>query len=93
MCDKSVKRVKNKLNDQIKPIQKLRDDEDQFKSIGQYNSMVIRLQNYYGMANNVCKDLSKIQHMIDITIKKRLEVQKTRKINNEFTNKRYEKSR
>ena len=55
--------------------------------------MAMELQNYYGMANNVCKDLNKIQHMIDTIIKERLEVQRTGKINNQFISKRYGKSR
>ena len=93
MCDKAQKRATDKLKNQIKLIQKPKDDTELYQRIGEYNSMVVGLQNYYGIANNVCKDFGKIQFVINNTIKNRLTVQKEGKFKNQFLEKRYGKSK
>ena len=93
MCDKAVKRAKEKLIEQIKLMQKPENDTKLYQAINTYNSMVLGIQNYYEIANNVCKDMDSIQCAINTVIKNRLETEKSGKINNEYLRKRYGNSK
>lgn len=70
MSNKAVRSAKSKLKDQIKLIQKPKDEAELYKRINVYNSMVMRIQNYYGIANNVCINLSSIRRNVSTVIKK-----------------------
>lgn len=51
------------------------------------------IQNYYGIANNVCKNLSNIQRQVSAVIKNRLTVANRGEFNNSYLAKRYGKSK
>lgn len=72
MCDKAIKKVKHDLTEQIKKIQRPKDCKDEWKSINQYNLMVMGIHNYYEIATNVNLDLHKIAKDVKTVIKNRL---------------------
>lgn len=92
MCDKAVEKSEETLKRQIKIMQRPTNDIELYKRINIYNSMVIGIQNYYGIANNVTKDFCRIQFNINKIMNNRINTQKDGKINNEFLKKRYGKS-
>ena len=55
--------------------------------------MVMGIQNYYGIANHVCINLSSIQRNVSTIIESRLATSKQGKINNSYLAKRYGKSK
>lgn len=71
MSDKAKKRTKERLVEQVKKIQRPKSGKKQVFEIDQYNSMVLGIQNYYGIANNVTKDLADIQRDLSIIFKNR----------------------
>jgi len=93
MCDKAVKRTAEKLKEQIKRIQKPDGNKQLYHHINEYNSMILGIQNYYGIANNVILNFRKIQYKVNKLIENRLNTQKSGKFNNEFLEKRYGKSK
>lgn len=93
MCDKAVKNAKVKLTEQIKQIQKPEGNKQLYQRVNQYNLMVIGIQNYYQIANNVTKDLGHIQFHADKLIKNRLSAKKIGTINNKYLQSRYGKSK
>lgn len=93
MCDKAVKNAKIKLTEQIKLIQKPKNNNELYQRVNQYNLMVVGTQNYYQIANNVTKDFSHIQFQIDKLIKNRLDAKKEGTINNKYLQSRYGKSK
>lgn len=93
MCDKAVKRTTEKLKEQVKEIQKSKKRKEIYKQINIYNSMVLGIQNYYGVANNITLNFQKIQFQVNTLIKNRLDTQKEGKFKNEFLEKRYGKSK
>lgn len=74
-------------------IQKPNNAMQLFQRINVYNSMVIGIQNYYCIANEVCKDFRKIQNVMNIVIERRLNTSKMGILKNEFLRKRYGKSK
>jgi len=60
ISDKALKSLKLKLKEQIKTIQKTGTGIQTVTEINKYNSMVIGLHNYYGIANQVSHDLNRI---------------------------------
>lgn len=93
MSDKAVKTATIKLKDQIKLIQKPKDEAQLYQRVNVYNSMVMGIQNYYGIANKVCINLSSIQWKVNQAIKNRFITTKQGKINNSYLAKRYGKSK
>lgn len=92
MCDKAKQKAKIKLKDQIKLIQNPKDDKQLYQRINVYNLMVLGIQNYYGIANNVCKDFGEIQFEINRVIKNRLDTTRNGNFTNAYLAKRYGKS-
>lgn len=93
MSNKTVRSVKSKLKDQIKLIQNPKDEAELYQRVNVYNSMVMGIHNYYGIANNVCINLSSIQRNVSTAIKNRLTTAKQGKIKNSYLAKRYGKSK
>ena len=61
MSNKAIKKAKSKLKNQIKQIQKPKNNAELYQRVSLYNSMVMGIQNYYGIANNVTYSLHDIQ--------------------------------
>lgn len=93
MSDKAVERATQKLKDQVKQIQHPKNGKELYQRINLYNTMVMGIQNYYGIANNVCKDLHNIQFQMNIVIKNRLNIDKEGEITNRVIKQRYGKSK
>ena len=93
MSDKTVKNTILKLKGQIKLIQKPKDEAQLYQRVNVYNSMVVGIQNYYGIANNVSKNLSNIQWKVNLIIKNRVTTTEHGKIENSYLAKRYGESK
>ena len=93
MSNKAVRSAKSKLKGQIKLIQKPKDEAELYKRVNVYNSMVMGIHNYYGIANNVCISLRSIQRNVSTVIKNRLTTAKQGEIKNSYLAKRYGKSK
>ena len=93
MCDKAVQRTKEKLINQIKVLQKPKNNEQLYQRVNTYNSMVLGIQNYYGIANNVCNDFRKIQYEVSNVVYNRLKIKRDGKIKNPYLMRRYGKSK
>lgn len=93
MSNKAVKSVKTKLKDYIKLIQKPENEAQLYKRVNIYNLMVVGIQNYYGIANNVCINLNSIQWKVSQTIENRLTTTQQGEIKNSYLAKRYGKSK
>ncbi len=64
MTDKAVKRVTEKLKEQVRKIAHGKTKNDEILQIKQYNSMVMSIYNYYRYATNVNLDCMKIQFSV-----------------------------
>lgn len=73
MCDKAIRKVKYELTEQIKKIQRPKDCKDEWKSINQYNLMVMGIHNYYEMATHINLDMHKIAMDVYTVMQNRLE--------------------
>lgn len=73
IADKALKTLKHNLKEQVKTIQKTGTGIKTIQEINKYNSMVIGLHNYYGIANQVSLDLSRIAREIDIVMYNRFQ--------------------
>jgi len=93
MSDKAVKSAKSKLKNQVKLIQKPQNDAHLYQRISVFNSMVMGIQNYYGIANNVCVNLSEIQRKVSIVMENRLTLKRQGEIPNSYLAERYGKSK
>jgi group II intron reverse transcriptase/maturase len=72
MSDKAVKKATNKLIDQIKRIQRPKDEKDKFRMILNYNTKVMGIHNYYKFVTHVNLDCRKIAFQVMIVLKNRL---------------------
>jgi len=86
MSDKAVKKATNKLIDQIKRIQRPKDEKEKYHMILDYNSKVMGIQNYYKYATRVNLDCRKIAFQVMIVLKNRL--RKSLKSEKDFTRKK-----
>lgn len=93
MSDKAIAKAKAQIKDQIKLIQHSEDNANLYQRVNVYNLKVIGIQNYYGIANNVCKNLNNIQRGVSTVIKSRLAVTNKGEFNNSYLAKRYGKSK
>ena len=73
IADKALKTLKTKLKEQVKNIQKTGNGLQTIQEINRYNSMVIGLHNYYGIANQVSLDLGRIAREMDIMMYNRFQ--------------------
>lgn len=82
MCDKALKRAKNKLTEQAKYIAKPRENRTEKQETTLYNQMVEGIQNYYAIATNVNLDARKLNRAAMTVLTNRLGTQKgTRLVN------------
>jgi len=72
MSDKAVKKATNKLIEQIKRIQRPKDEKEKYHMILDYNSKVMGIHNYYKYATRVNLDCRKIAFQVMIVLKNRL---------------------
>ncbi|SDD38149.1 group II intron reverse transcriptase/maturase [Peptococcus niger] len=95
MSDKTKANTRKQLSKQLKNIQKPKSGKVQALEIDLYNSMVMGIQNYYGIANNVTKDLAEIQRTTSIKFKNRFgkALKKEGQIDNIKLKERYGKSK
>ena len=93
MSDKAVKNCTEELINQVKLMQRPTDNLNLYQIIWVYNSRVQGIQNYYGIANNVTKDLQNIQRAVMTVMTNRLAITKDGYIFNEQLRKRYGKSK
>jgi group II intron reverse transcriptase/maturase len=72
MSDKAVQKATTKLIEQIKRIQRPKDEKDKYRMILDYNSKVMGIHNYYKFATYVNLDCQKIAYQVMIVMKNRL---------------------
>ena len=91
MRDKAVQRVTDELIEQVKKIQKPKDNRQSIMEICKFNQMVEGVQNYYQYATHVNIDCQKIQRAISTVITNRLKgrVKKKGQTGNKYVLKRY----
>ena len=92
--DKAVKKITEELQEQVKKIQKPKDNKQSVFEIHRFNQMVEGIQNYYQYATNVSIDCKAIQRKVSTTVKNRLKARvKTQGIiNSKHIKERYGKS-
>lgn len=86
ISDKALKNLKLKLKEQVKIIQRTRTGIQTISGINKYNSMVIGLHNYYGIANQINPDLNRVARDIDIMMYNRFEKASAKKNQGENPN-------
>ena len=91
MRDKAVQKVTDELIEQVKKIQKPKDNKQSVMEICKFNQMVEGVQNYYQYATHVNIDCKKIQRAISTVITNRLKrrVKKKGITRNKHIHKRY----
>ena len=72
MCDKAIIRTADKLRKQIIEIQYPRDKKAEYKAILRYNSMIIGIHQYFGIATLISNDCEIIGRQIKAVIKSKL---------------------
>ncbi|MDL2236053.1 HNH endonuclease, partial [Christensenellaceae bacterium OttesenSCG-928-L17] len=72
VCDKAIKRQRQKLVEQAKRIDKPTGGRKERDEIVLYNSMVLGLQNYYRIATHVSLGFSKLQYAVRLVLHNRL---------------------
>ena len=92
--DKAVKKITEKLQEQVKKIQKPKYNKQSVLEVHRFNQMVEGIQNYYQYATEVNIDCGIIQRKVSTTIKNRLKlrVKKQGIINSKHIKERYGKS-
>lgn len=92
--DKAVKKITEKLQEQVKKIQKPKDNKQSVFEIHRFNQMVEGIQNYYQYATDVSIDCKVIQRKVSTTVKNRLKTRvKTQGIiNSKHIKERYGRS-
>ena len=91
MRDKAVQKVTDELIEQVKKIQKPKDNKQSGMEICKFNQMVEGVQNYYQYATHINIDCKKIQRAISTVITNRLKrrVKKKGITGNKHIHKRY----
>ena len=80
VCDKAVKKQKQKLIEQAKRIANPKYGKTERDEIMLYNSMVMGLQNYYRIATHISLDFSKLQYAVRLVLNNRLRKNRTCKL-------------
>lgn len=93
MSQKSIARVKIQLKKQLCKIARPKNHCEQAKEIGLYNSMVVGIHQYYGIATCVNLDCNKIAYTLKPFINHKLPTRKNGKILNTFIKTKYGKSK
>lgn len=93
MSEKSTVRIKKQLKNQLCRINRPQNHCGQAKEIGLFNSMVIGIHQYYGIATCVNLDCQKISYMLKHFINHKLPTKKRGKILNSYIKSKYGKSK
>jgi len=93
ISDKSIIRIKKQLKKQLRRIAHPKNQYGQAKEIGLYNSMVIGIHQYYGIATSVNIDIKKVVYGIKPIINYKLPTKKNGKIFSTFIKSKYGKSK
>lgn len=72
ICDKQLKRQKEKLKDQVKRIAKPRPNRTAYEEVTLYNSMVMGMQSYYRVATCICIDCNYLNRAVMTILTNRL---------------------
>ncbi len=72
ICDKASIRIEKNLKEQAKLIARPREKKTVADEVKIYNSMVMGIQNYYGIATNISIDCGRIAFRVNKTLKDRL---------------------
>ncbi len=72
ISDKASKRIEKNLKEQVKHIARPREKETVAEEVKTYNSMVMGIQDYYGIATNISLDCGRISYRVNKTLKDRL---------------------
>lgn len=78
MSDKAIKNIKDKLKKAVKEIEYPKDNDDEYKAVMRYNSLIWGVHNYYQIATEVNLDCAKIAYAINNSLKIRLRGRITR---------------
>lgn len=84
ICDKAMRRSRNKLTEQAKAIAKPAQGKNEADEIRLYNSMVTGIQNYYHLATEVSMDCSVLNRAVMTVLTNRLRTQKGSRLAKEF---------
>jgi len=91
---KAKNHIKKKLKTMLQDMRKPKNDWDLFQRIGEYNSTIIGIQNYYAVATMVSSDLSEIAFGLKKQlIKQELHCKKQGVWKNAYLQKRYGNSK
>ena len=95
MNDKAVKRETEKLKTQIEHIQKSSDSQDAIIELNIYNSMVIGIHNYYGIATCINDNCIAINRQLSTIMRNRFgsALKKHGEIYDSFIKKKYGRSK
>jgi len=80
MCDKQLKRQRQKLTEQAKRIKRPESGRTELDEIKLYNSMVMGMQNYYRIATNVSRDCCFLNRSVMTILNNRLKTEKGTKL-------------
>ena len=83
MCDKAYKKVKASLTKQVGNIKFPRKGRGEAGEVRLFNSMVMGIQNYYQLANDISIDCGDIGRTVNTVLKNRLKSGKTHRLKKE----------
>ena len=96
VAPKAMKKIKQKAKEKIKAIQFSSDKIKEYMAINDYNSYILGVHNYYGLATEVCDDFQTPAFEIKTSIRIRLQERVKRQTNQtipSYVYKKYGKSK
>lgn len=79
ICDKKFRIISKELKAQFCKLAHAKNKYHEMSIARRYNSMVLGIQNYFGIATDIAKDLRIVKHQIDVVAKSRLHAKNSRK--------------
>lgn len=73
IAPKALQKIKDTAKGKVKAIQHSSDDKAEYAAVNNYNSYVMGIHNYYGMATAANPDMQTLAYEIKISIKNRLQ--------------------
>ena len=73
IAPKALEKIKDTAKEKVKVIQHSEDDMAEYAAVNNYNSYVMGIHNYYGMATAANPDMQTLAYEIKISIKNRLQ--------------------
>ena len=95
IAPKALERIKEKAKEKVQKIQFCSGKLEEYQAVNDYNSFVMGIHNYYGMATCANPDMQTLAYEIKISIKNRLQERVKRQENQAVPEyaKRYSKSK